>query len=356
MKHSSVFRIDEKVAFSMIGICVLSVIILAFKSVSGNKDLEISIVHDDSVYTHSQAHFKVVGPKGKIYVWNFGDSSFESYADTTAMHKYKKAGSYIVTVTVDGQSKDIIKQDVFGITENVMESPEVKISFQDPSYVNNAVTFSVNFSGDASVEWYFENSTQPSSISTTVTRTFSTNGPKKIELKINPGKKDEKIISRYINILEKTIEPSPSDKVPGQRGGPADNSKPRTQVEATPGNVPPITTKEDKDKDKVDLPKPVPPVKPAASVVTAPEISQDAFQALLREINSKKHPKSLQDFSQYLCGNLNIPVVFNGKPMTFSIMYGEINDASKRKTKNISVVGFQYSKQTHCVQSVTVTD
>lgn len=354
LKQSSVFRIDERVVYSMIAISVLAVIILAFKLASGGNALQVRIEHNDSAFTNTPASFRVAGPKGKMYEWNFGDSSIESYTDTIVMHKYKKAGTYIVIVTVDGLSEEIIKQDVYAVPEVIEESPETTISFKEPSYVNDLVIFSVNLPSNASVEWYFEGKSQPSGTGNTISQIFDKRGTKKIELKINPRTKDEKVLTRYININEKDIESIASNNNVDQGSGPATNTKGRSAIIVKDKPTEPgLVTKNDGPEIKVDPVKPDPPVKPTPPVVTAPEISQTDFESLLHKI--KTDDKPLRDFSQYLCGHLEMPVVFNGKQMTFTDMYNEIKDAKRRKAKKISVDSFQTNGTTHCIKTLTVS-
>jgi hypothetical protein len=349
LKQSPVFRIDERVIYSMLAISALALIMLAFKFASGSKQLQISIAHDDSAFTNSQANFRVLGPTGKTYVWNFGDSSIESYTDTLAMHKYKKAGTYIITVTVDGQNKDIIKQDVYGVTEIPAQSPEIKISSQETALVNDVVTFSVNLPKDASIEWYFENSSQPSSTSNTVTKRFPTKGNKKIELKINPRTKGERIISAYINILEKEIATIANVDYTLQSNAPKAKNPIKVPASPTsPGLIPKennTTSVPPTELPKTDIPKPV--------IKAAPfELSQEKLAEMLTQIKIDDLAKSA--FQGFFCGDLDIPVTVGKETIKFGDLYKKIAGMKKHKAKNIQVVNITQNPETHCIRTFVV--
>ncbi len=64
--------------------------------------------------------------------------------------------------------------------------------------------------------------------------------------------------------------------------------------------------------------------------------------------------KTANDFSDYLCGNLGVPVFYNGNAMPFSKLCEQLKELKEKKIKKITV-GLTKSGVTGCIESMSVS-
>lgn len=335
---------------------ILSLFILAFKIVTNYKAVPTEIIHKDSVYVNIQSPFSASVRKGKSYEWDFGDGSKEYYSDSIAMHKYKSPGTYIVILTIDGEQKDVVKQQVFSVITSEEKEPEIRLDFPPYADMNKNIEFTVTGNGDSSkYAWYFEDSEQPYAVTKYVVKNFSKPGNKNILLIIDPKTSKEKKIRGVISI--RPPEPLVAAVLPGAQipGGGGNRGR---VIDVSPKPVSPgLLPKQENEKAEEKQTKETQSEK--TNLVVAPEISKAQFENMLFKI--RKEDKPLQEFSSYVGGNFDLKVVMNKKQMTFRDMYDEIKGMSLRtgilkmgKKKKIYIDTFETDPKTHIIQSLVI--
>ncbi|TDH18489.1 PKD domain-containing protein [Segetibacter sp. 3557_3] len=96
------------------------------------------------------------------------------------------------------------------------------------------------------------------------------------------------------------------------------------------------------------------PTQPVIEVFIAPDISEVEMELMLTQVVSGH--KDENDFSAFLCGNLNMRVVYNGRQIPFGQMCGELKGEMK-KVKRIKDINVSFLKHpiTNCIKQLSVT-
>jgi hypothetical protein len=326
-KALSFFRMDEQVVYTMAGICIVSLVTLAFRFISDKSCEPVNIsFSSDSIYVDEIVRLSTDIKAGKHFSWYFGDGTFEENAGSTVNHKYKDARNYTVKVVVDGECTDIQTVSVYERKLIIVPSAEPVINYPQSAFVNETVTFSDVSSSSTSWEWYFDESPDVYSREQSVSRSFSTPGSKKIVLKVN--KKSDLPVVRFITIL-----PRAEDPLNGRANGGGMPGKKRNLPTIIINDKPesePINTQENKVQPVPEQPKVEEPKQR-----TGADITDDQLQDALYKVSEGK--KSAADFADYLCGNMDIKVNYDHKVYSFKEFCAELQKIKAKKIKTISV-------------------
>ena len=332
---SSFFRLDEQVFFTMGGLCVLALLIMAFRIGTHTACAPVTIaVKTVDPVERVQVRFNAESAKlGSSYAWNFGDGTVKEEATAFTSHEYKTAGKYTVTVTVNGECTDV---QVLAVREapvvvNTGLQPIIICNVTDTAYTNEPISFSDGSTAGTAWEWKFGETGTVDATGKSVAYSFRYSGRKFITLKIN--NKDLLTTSYSLFVLDK--EEERRKKLKQQEDG---------RIKTTPR--PPIIIQKDPDID---------PIKPKedAKVETKPKpvaVTNEQLDALIRGVCDNN--KTIADFHPYMCGSSSIPVVYNSDLITLEKMCEEIKGI---KSKNIKTLKITPTITDNCLSAINVT-
>ena len=334
-RTSSNTRLDEQVYLTMGGLCVLSVLILAFRYASSSPCAPVSIKSNNSSFIKgTPVRFVAETQGGKSFEWDFGDgATTKEYANAT-QHTYTIPGHYTVAVMVNGECSDLQNIIIKDAPVVVNTSFQPTILVNDTGYVNQPVIVEDASLNSTAWEWRFEEGGAVDAIDRKASHTYTTAGTKKIFLQVN-GRPDLQT-ARWIYIIDRNAQKAVAAR-------PRQESRPQPQVIILPAkpSTDPLSNQQAQEQPKKPEEKP-----------KAPEVSEDQMANLLRAVN--EGGKTPEDFSSYLCGNLSTPVFYNGTKMTFAKLCEELKSSIKKgKIKKISVG--MTRDQSNCIISMVVT-
>ena len=250
-------------------------------------------------------------------------------------HTFKTPGKYTISVTVNGSCSEY--------STLVVVKPVLKISpvavpvFAGPETVSlgEPVSFEDTSSLGRSWEWQFEAGGPVEAKGKQATYTFITPGRHLVTVTLN-GRVDM-FASRFIEVLDDTpeIEKVAKTRETGSR-------RPKVIEVPSDPSVAPITS--------IPIPPQADPE--PEPVKKAPMIAAPELEKKLEEV--AKGRLSAQAFSDYLCGNLDRQVTYNGEVTTFSQMCIQLEKTRDRRVRKISVVIFR-DETSQCIQSLQVT-
>jgi PKD repeat protein len=337
-KKLTLFRIDEQVFFTMVGLGFICLLILGFRFAFTEKCSPIKIqLPRDTVVVGSLVTFKVETIGGRTFTWDFRDGVVKKEEIKSVSHIFKTPGKYTIKVEVDGRCSGF--SDLVVIKASTKIEKQSLAMFTGPSiaHVNEQISFEDTSSVATSWEWQFEDGGDIKSKTRRATHTYSIPGRKLITLVIN-GRVDM-TISRFIDVKDTSAE-NDSKVVTRKRSG---SKRP---IVIPINNFP--STEPIKE---VDVPKPE--LESFQPVVKAPDITESQMRNMLLEVVERT--KSAQQFSAYLCENLNAKVTYNRKNITFVEMCSELEKLRKKsKVKKLSVK-ISRDPTTNCIQSMEVT-
>ncbi|HLZ88259.1 MAG TPA: PKD domain-containing protein [Puia sp.] len=333
-RSSSLFRVDEQAWLTMGAVCLVALIVLAFRFGTSHPCYPIRITSSAATYAvGSPVSFKAETRLGKVYEWNFGDGATSKEDDPITLHTYSRAGKYTVVITVDGQCSEmqIVSIGEAPITVN-NNLPPVIIG-PDTAYVGKPVNFEDGTAGSTSWAWHFEGVAMVDAYTRKASHTYLTGGPKKIILEVNH--RPELTNSRLIFVVDKQAAAPRVQKSKGDDNGgrPKIISVPEKPV------TPPLTLPSDQPKKEEEKPK-------------APPVTDDKLQSMLLQVVDGTMVQD--DFGAYICNNMNIPVMYNGAKTTFSAMCADLKNQKRKKIKKISVTTTRVDA-TNCIVSMDVT-
>jgi PKD repeat protein len=279
-------------------------------------------------------------PNAKTWKWDFGDDSAADKRKHT-FHVYEKPGKYYVTLTINGDcghTKEIIIKDKYAIdrfgTPKII-TPKI-ITVGQPAY------FRSNSENAKTWEWAFGENKGIDETASDPVYNFSTPGEKTITLVVNGdfGRVAKKIIYVHPRVIKKT---NPLDIASYEYEKKAENFYlPRGSVKRDPLEemlqYVPVAPKTKTIKDSTN------------TIKKAPKISEDQFEILL--IKVAEGSKVKDDFAEYLCDDLDIPIVKNDSELlTFSQLCADI----KGKKLKIESIRLKKDKQNNCVKGLNIS-
>jgi hypothetical protein len=323
-------HIDPMVLYTFLALLGISIVILAFQA-AGREDCS-----DASIIFGSQQH---AGKKSSFYVgevltfradvrggrsnglsWDFGDSTSQA-PGTQVYHAFSKAGSYIITLS---RGKCTWHEEVIVLNNLPEKAPDTGgdlypvIDGPEEVFAGRTVVFSNRSPNASSWQWQLLQPGADVHSGSSVKYTFGSAGERILSLIVNGD--SSKMVTKRI-----TVFPAPAAR-------------------PSNGGFQPVEFPEDtKPADPNAGAQPV-PEKPKT-----PAISDDEFRYMLTQVIEKQ--KNANDFSVYLCDNLNARVLLNDKDTdSFSHFCSRIRGKKRFKIEVLNLL----KDQNGCVKEIRV--
>ncbi|WP_298320647.1 PKD domain-containing protein [uncultured Aquimarina sp.] len=321
MKKSSSttnYHMDKSVVLFFIITILVTATVFAFKYVNYTpcEIIEFSYSKTEARVDESiEFEDKTIG--ALEWKWDFGDSTA---TDTRRklFHTYKKPGEYTVSLIVNGKCPKIQTITVLEKEEVLDPLKKAKFKILTPKIrVGEKLKVQDNTLDATSWEWNFEDAIGGNSKEQNPEYVYNTEGKKTITLIPNGELK---------YATKQTIEVLPKKDVPVRR----DETVVR-EISTIP--VDPI------GEGSIDVdPK---------DEFKAPFINEKSFKAKLILVSTKK--ASVNDFKDYLCGNLDLPIIVNRKRTTF------IEFCEKIKGKGIKIKELELTREdNNCIKNIVL--
>jgi hypothetical protein len=328
--------LDEKVIFTMIITALLGLIITGFQYKNYEHCIDYHIKAKANYYrTDEPIRFETDALYAKDFSWDFGDNEKTQTNINSAVHSYNQPGEYTVSVTVNGSCTEY--KTLYISKAQKLENPLLIPQFSCPqtAEVGKPVTFQDTTAGARSWEWRFGETASIDATSSTASYVYKTPGLKTISLVLNNDPKQLGVCKVYVN--DKSVAPS---RTPAR--APA-RTQPNVIIVPARPNAPSL-------QEQGTTEQPAVREAPKAQGVT---ISKQDFETKLRWVVNNLY--TANDFSQYLCNNLNIPVSLNGTEITFAQFCNKL--ASLQSDKKIKSLNVQQIKngETNCIIGLNVS-
>ena len=334
-KPSSFFRVDEQVFFTMGALCIVSLIIVAFRVATHTPCTPVKIVVNTTVLIEGTViRFKAETQTGKLFSWNFGDGTLKDEESAITNHEYKKAGRYTVSVMVNGECSDMqtIVVDEAPVIVNTNLQP--MIMGPDTAYLREPVSFSDISTASTAWEWRFGETSSIDATTKDPSYTYTIPGRKMVLLKIN--NRADLVTSHVIYVIDKEAEKN--NALARQKAAtPSGGHQPQIIILPAKPSTDPIKTQVQEETRKEE------PAKPKA-----PKITTAQLEAMLMEVVNGS--KRAEDFTENLCGQLGISVTLDGNVMPFTKMCQELKDT--KRVKKIKVI--PTLNENNCVLTMNV--
>lgn len=334
-KRSSFSRIDEQVFFTMGGLILIALIVLAFRVATRTTCAPVTFTAGEGPHiTGSNITLKAQGTQAASYAWDFGDGTPRQKGTATMVHTYKSAGKYTVTLEVDGSCSAYY--DLYVKDRPVRLAPPSEIGFlgQEIAYANQLITFTDTAAKHTSWEWHADESEPVSSYEKSASFKYTTEGPKKVWVKVN-GKD---VLYKYVQILEDPAVTEARNRAKLNRPAGGDR---RVVVAKKESDEPPLVVSNPDDNKKEE------PVQPAVTPeIKYPQITGTEMGNYLLEYADEKKQEAF--FSKYFCGAVSVE--YDNKFMSFPEFLAKIKNM--RRIKSISVELTQEAN--NCVKQMRV--
>lgn len=316
------YHIDKSVILFFVAVILVSASIFAYRFANhvpcGIVDFEFS-ANAFRVGEIIRFKDKTVGGTAIDHQWDFGDGE-KIKEQTSPYHTYQNPGEYLIKLKVNGAcetfKKITIKEKVF-----LLDSSKIA-RFEIPKTIKVGETLTVEDKSlnATSWEWRFGETANVNATKKKAEYVYQAPGLKTITLIVN---------GNPVYGTKKKINVLPKDK---PKDEPVKNQLPklprRTKIKYAPKEV-----LNDKPKE--------------AEEEKAPFIGRSEFELKLIQVSKKK--AKTQDFDQYLCGNLNLPIIANKKKTSF------IEFCQKIKGKNIKIKELELSyKDNNCIKNIVI--
>lgn len=334
-------NIDIRVIFFFVILLLIGIVtfIIQFFNHVDCDDVKFYIFSEHSQNQES-IEFYDKTPNAKSWEWDFGDGSAPDNRRHT-FHVYKNTGKYMVSLTVNG---DCLHTRELNITDKYaadkMGTPKIisskVITVGQPTYFNS-------ISEDAKTwEWAFGENKSVDDTSPNPVYTFTTSGEKTITLVVNGD---------FSRVAKKTIYVHP--KVI-KKTNPLDITSYEYEKKASAFSLPRGKAKKDPLEDMLQYV----PVAPKAKmqkdstgvIKKAPKISEDQFEILL--IKVAEGSKVKDDFSEFLCDDLDIPIVKNDDEL---LTFSQLCSSIKGKKIKIESIRLNKDKENNCIKGLNIT-
>jgi PKD repeat protein len=302
------------------------------------EDVKFYIFSDNS-QSEESIEFYDKTPNAKTWKWDFGDGS-EADKRKHTFHVYKKPGTYVVTLSINGDcihTRELVLKDKYA--KDKLGTPQIIVSkiitAGQPTYFNaiseNAKTW----------EWAFGENKGVDETASNPVYTFSTPGEKTITLIINGdfSRVAKKIIYVHPRVIKKT--------------NPLDVTSYVYEKSAETFSLPRGTVKKDPLEDMLQYVPVAPKNKTqkdsSITLKKAPKISEDQFEILLNKVAEGSKVKD--DFAEYLCEDLEIPVVKNDSDL---LTFAQLCANLKGKKIKIEAIRLNKDKTNNCIKGLSI--
>lgn len=319
IRKPSFFRIDEQVFFTMGAVCLIALIMLAFKYATREVCIPIKMSNSDSLVAGRVVRLKAEMPGGTEFAWEFGDGTGETKTGNTITHTFKAPGFYTVTVLVNGSCEE--SMSIFVTEPKLLRNDDwlPKIFAPDTVYMDALVQFTDLSPHSEKWEWRFGETGIVDKTEQDASYIFKKPGYVRIHLTVNG--KPELTASKEILVIDKNAEKNnqykPRPLVPKPSGPP--NNTPSIGPDPT---VDPLVDQREKQQE----PAPVEKIK-------GPAITKQQLEAMLMDAAAGK--KSMADFAAYLGDKTDVSVAYDKKQIQLSEL---LNVLRKMKAKNIESI------------------
>ena len=347
--HSKLFQnlkmnqknIDIRIVFFFTILLLAGIIafIVQFFNHVDCEDAKFYIFSDQS-QSEESIEFYDKTPNAKSWVWDFGDGSEKDVRKHT-FHIYKNPGKYYVTLTINGgctHTKELVIKDKFAADK--IGTPKIiaprTITVGQPAYFKS-------ISEDAKTwEWAFGENKGIDETSSNPVYNFITPGEKTITLVINGdfSRVAKKIIYVHPRVIKKT--------------NPLDVSSYEFEKKAEAFALPRGPVKKDPLEEMLQYVPVAPKAKTikdsTATVKKAPKMSEDQFEILFKKVAEGSKVKD--DFAEFLCDDLDIPVVKNDSDL---LTFAQLCASVKGKKIKIESIRLNKDKQTNCIKGLNIS-
>ena len=324
-------RVDDKIILTMVIVALLGFIASAYRYSNYTPCGSFSIKSKAWHYTTGEAiRFESNIRNFERLHWNFGDNQGDDTKLASVVHAYDEPGEYLLSLSTDGGCTEY--KTIVITPAQKTENPTLLPTFicASSAEVGKQVTFRDTTSGAVSWEWRFGESATVDATSQNASYTYQTPGLKTVSIIINNDQRQMGVCKIYVNPPVRTV---PKKKLRGN--APRNNRRiPGIPEKPTSDPIAEQLAQQEKEEPK------------------APPISGQQFDKLLRGVANKQ--KTAVDFSDYLCGNLNIQVSLNGQETSFSELCTKLSKLkSEKKIKRLNVQLIKNEK-TSCVIALVV--
>ena len=320
MKNTST-HLDKSVIYIFLIVFFLSASMFAYKysKYAPCEDVSFNInTNDYSI--GSLIKFEDLTDNATNWEWDFGDNTIIS-TQKKPLHIYKEPGEYNVRLLVNGICEQSERITILQKKE-LLDSTKFPV-FNIPKTIRVGRTLTVEDKTEnaSSWEWRFGETADANSKTKLASYIYKEPGFKTISLIVNG---EIKYMSKQkIEVLPlKEVAKNTFDDIPDAP------SKPAWDIKEEPAN----TT----IKDRPNTPKLV------------PYIGHEDFKKKL--ILVSKEEMSPNQFVDYFCGDINKPIIANGKNTTFLVFCEQIKD-KKLKIKNFEIFR---DKGSNCIKTITI--
>lgn len=308
-------HIDPMVLYTFMALLIISVAILAFKAGTHQDCSNMNIAFSSRLHGVSTSYTvgevitfnaKNTGDARSSYNWNFGDSSAQQLGQQV-YHAFAEAGNYTITLQAGKCSRQqdilVVNPPPVNTTAPVADIYPV-IEGPEEAFVGKPATYRNSTPGATSWEWRLQQPNAETHQESSHTYTFSTPGERIVTLVVNGD--SSRMVKKRVQVFPAPVYNRPNDNfVPPPF--PTQETKPETATTPLP------------EKPKV------------------PSISDDEFRVMLTQLNNKQ--KTAQDFSPYLCNNLNARVLLNDKDVkTFNEFCNAIRGKKRVKIEMVNLI------------------
>ncbi|MHA7059436.1 PKD domain-containing protein [Aquimarina sp. M1] len=312
------YHLDKSVILFFIITILVTATVFAFKYVNYTPCMIVDFSFKDTEFRVDESIEFEDNTVGALeWKWDFGDSTA---IDTrrNPYHTYKQPGAYNVSLIVNGKCPKIKKITVLEKKEVLDPLKKAKFKILTPKIrVGEKLKVEDNTLNAKTWEWNFEDALGATSKEKDPEYIYSTSGRKTITLIVNGELK-------YATTQTIEVLPKKEEKIIRDETVVRDVSS----IPIDPIGADPIA---DDPKDKFK----------------APFITEKSFKAKLILVSAKK--ASAKDFNDYLCKNLDLPIIVNRKRTTF------IEFCEKIKGKGIKIKELELTREeNNCIKNIVV--
>ncbi|WP_298538655.1 PKD domain-containing protein [uncultured Aquimarina sp.] len=312
------YHMDKSVVLFFIITILVTATVFAFKYVNYTpcEIIEFSYSKTEARVDESiEFEDKTIG--ALEWKWDFGDSTA---TDTRRklFHTYKKPGEYTISLIVNGKCPKIQTITILEKEEVLDPLKKAKFKILTPKIrVGEKLKVQDNTLDATSWEWNFEDAVGGNSKEQNPEYVYSTEGKKTITL--IPNGELKYATKQTIEVLPKKVDRVRRDETVVR------------EISTIP--VDPI------GDSSIDVdPK---------DEFKAPFINEKSFKAKLILVSAKK--ASVNDFKEYLCRNLDLPIIVNRKRTTF------IEFCEKIKGKGIKIKELELTREdNNCIKNIVL--
>lgn len=332
-------HLDERVILTMIITALVGLVITGFQYKNYEHCFDFHIKAKANYYrTDEPIHFETDALYAKEFEWDFGDNESSQTNISSVVHAYNTPGEYTVALTVNGKCSEY--KTVYITKAPKIENPLLMPRFICPqtAEVGKPVTFQDTTAGAHSWEWRFGETAVIDATSSTASYTYKTPGLKTISIVLNGDPKQLGVCKVFVN--DKAVAASRTSN-----GGGGKNAAPRQPafvvIPAKP-NTPSLEEQNHPQPQPAEAPKP-----------QGVNISKQELETKLRGVaNNYLTP---DNFAQYFCGNLNVPVSLNGTEVTFTQFCNKLSAIKNdKKIKQLNVQQIK-NAETNCLIGLNVS-